>query len=58
MVSIHCVYNSQGHAFNTFPKMGDSWVPDDIFSMKPLIRNFFENTSTVQVLLRIIVLLL
>ncbi|KAK2969233.1 hypothetical protein RJ640_003467 [Escallonia rubra] len=40
--------NDAGHAFNTFPKMGDSWIPDDIFSMKPLMRNFFENTSTVQ----------
>uniref|UniRef100_A0A5B7B8W3 Cytochrome c oxidase assembly protein COX15 n=1 Tax=Davidia involucrata TaxID=16924 RepID=A0A5B7B8W3_DAVIN len=40
--------NDAGHAFNTFPKMGDTWIPDDIFSMKPLIRNFFENTSTVQ----------
>ncbi|XP_060185461.1 cytochrome c oxidase assembly protein COX15 [Lycium barbarum] len=40
--------NDAGRAFNTFPKMGDTWIPDDIFSMKPLIRNFFENTSTVQ----------
>ncbi|KAA8527112.1 hypothetical protein F0562_008659 [Nyssa sinensis] len=40
--------NDAGHAFNTFPKMGDMWIPDDIFSMKPLMRNFFENTSTVQ----------
>lgn len=41
--------NCQGHAYNTFPKMGNTWIPDDVFSMKPLIRNFFENTSTVQV---------
>ncbi|KAH0745505.1 hypothetical protein KY285_007162 [Solanum tuberosum] len=40
--------NDAGRAFNTFPKMGDTWIPDNIFSMKPLIRNFFENTSTVQ----------
>ncbi|KAI4374835.1 hypothetical protein MLD38_012782 [Melastoma candidum] len=40
--------NDAGHAFNTFPKMGDTWIPDDIFEMKPLIRNFFENTSLVQ----------
>ncbi|XP_021665729.1 cytochrome c oxidase assembly protein COX15 isoform X2 [Hevea brasiliensis] len=38
----------RGHAYNTFPKMGDTWIPEDIFEMKPLIRNFFENTSTVQ----------
>ncbi|KAG5550931.1 hypothetical protein RHGRI_009376 [Rhododendron griersonianum] len=40
--------NDAGHAFNTFPKMGDTWIPDDVLSMKPLLRNFFENTSTVQ----------
>lgn len=40
--------NDAGHAYNTFPKMGDAWIPEDIFEMKPLIRNFFENTSTVQ----------
>lgn len=45
------VLNFQGHAFNTFPKMGDTWIPDDIFEMKPLMRNFFENTSLVQVFL-------
>ncbi|KAL3838191.1 hypothetical protein ACJIZ3_022782 [Penstemon smallii] len=40
--------NDAGRAFNTFPKMGDTWIPDDILSLKPLMRNFFENTSTVQ----------
>ncbi|VVB16173.1 unnamed protein product [Arabis nemorensis] len=40
--------NDAGRAFNTFPKMGDTWIPDNIFEMKPLIRNFFENTATVQ----------
>lgn len=41
----------KGHAYNTFPKMGDNWIPEDIFEMKPLLRNFFENTSLVQVYL-------
>ncbi|KAG9448795.1 hypothetical protein H6P81_008760 [Aristolochia fimbriata] len=40
--------NDAGHAYNTFPKMGDTWIPDDVLSMEPLIRNFFENTSMVQ----------
>lgn len=40
--------NDAGHAYNTFPKMGDTWIPEDVFDMKPLIRNFFENTATVQ----------
>ncbi|MQL86907.1 hypothetical protein Taro_019440 [Colocasia esculenta] len=46
--------NDAGHAYNTFPKMGDSWIPDDIFSMEPLLRNCFENTSTVQLNHRIL----
>ncbi|KAL6541846.1 Cytochrome c oxidase assembly protein cox15 [Orobanche gracilis] len=40
--------NDAGRSFNTFPKMGDTWIPEDVFTMKPLIRNFFENTATVQ----------
>lgn len=40
--------NDAGRAYNTFPKMGDTWIPDGIISMKPIIRNFFENTATVQ----------
>ncbi|KAI3988639.1 hypothetical protein MKX01_027003 [Papaver californicum] len=40
--------NDAGHAFNTFPKMGDTWIPEDILSMEPIMRNFFENTATVQ----------
>lgn len=46
--------NDAGRAFNTFPKMGDTWIPDDIFNMEPLFRNFFENTSTVQLNHRIL----
>ncbi|KAL0322130.1 UNVERIFIED_CONTAM: Cytochrome c oxidase assembly protein COX15 [Sesamum calycinum] len=49
--------NDAGRAFNTFPKMGDTWIPEDVFSLKPLVRNFFENTSTVQVTLGISTLL-
>ncbi|EYU19803.1 hypothetical protein MIMGU_mgv1a005749mg [Erythranthe guttata] len=40
--------NDAGRAFNTFPKMGDVWIPEDVFALKPLMRNFFENTATVQ----------
>jgi heme A synthase len=39
----------QGHAYNTFPKMGDDWIPEGLMDMKPFFRNFFENTATVQV---------
>lgn len=44
------VFIKQGHAFNTFPKMGDTWIPDNVLGMRPFMRNFFENTATVQVL--------
>lgn len=37
-----------GMAYNTFPKMGDQWIPDGIFDMEPTYKNFFENTPLVQ----------
>lgn len=37
-----------GFAFNTFPKMGDAWVPPALFALDPFYRNFFENLITVQ----------
>jgi len=40
--------NDAGRAYNTFPKMGDEWVPDGILELQPVWRNFFENTATVQ----------
>lgn len=46
--------NDAGHAYNTFPMMGDTWIPDEIFDLKPLSRNFFENTALVQLNHRIL----
>ena len=40
--------NDAGRAFNTFPMMGDVWIPQEILDMQPVWRNFFENTATVQ----------
>eukprot|EP01042_Synura_sphagnicola_P005570 gene5570-7109_t len=40
--------NDAGRAFNSFPKMGDVWIPDDVLALTPTWRNIFENTSTVQ----------
>ena len=40
--------NDAGHAYNSFPKMGDHWVPPEVFEMEPLWRNVFENTALVQ----------
>jgi cytochrome c oxidase assembly protein subunit 15 len=37
-----------GHAYNTFPLMDGHWVPQVIFMLDPVWRNFFENIATVQ----------
>jgi cytochrome c oxidase assembly protein subunit 15 len=37
-----------GRIYNTFPLMGDSLVPDGLFALSPVARNFFENATTVQ----------
>ncbi len=37
-----------GLVYNSFPMMGDHWVPPEWLSMTPTIRNFFENSATVQ----------
>jgi cytochrome c oxidase assembly protein subunit 15 len=43
--------NDAGRAYNTFPLMNDKLIPvEDMFTMEPTWRNFFENTATVQVL--------
>ncbi len=37
-----------GFHYNTFPMMGDNWVPDGLFALKPWWTNFIENCTTVQ----------
>ncbi|HTJ97202.1 MAG TPA: COX15/CtaA family protein [Rhodocyclaceae bacterium] len=37
-----------GHAYNTFPLMNDSLIPDGLFAMEPWWINFFSNLTTVQ----------
>lgn len=37
-----------GLVYNSFPKMGDEWVPKEILSLVPTISNFTENPVTVQ----------
>jgi len=37
-----------GLIFNTFPKMGDNYIPQGLLKLKPNIINFFENATTVQ----------
>ncbi|EEZ97849.1 heme A synthase COX15 [Tribolium castaneum] len=37
-----------GLVYNSFPKMADKWIPDDILALMPAMSNFTENPTTVQ----------
>lgn len=37
-----------GLIYNTFPKMGDYWIPPGLMALEPGWRNFFDNLTTVQ----------
>jgi len=37
-----------GLVWNSYPKMGDNWIPEDVMRFEPKWINLFENTSTVQ----------
>ena len=37
-----------GKIYNTFPMMGEYWLPPGMLSLEPLWRNFFDNLATVQ----------
>jgi len=37
-----------GWIYNTFPKMGNDWVPEGLTALDPFLRNLTENMTTVQ----------
>lgn len=37
-----------GLTYNSYPKMADRWIPDDLFAFSPKWKNLFENPTTVQ----------
>ncbi len=37
-----------GKIYNTFPMMGDFWIPPGLMALEPFWRNFFDNMVTVQ----------
>ena len=37
-----------GKIYNTFPMMGDQWIPPGVFALDPWWRNLFDNMTTVQ----------
>ena len=44
-----------GLIYNSFPKMADKWIPEDILALSPTLKNFTENPTTVQFDHRILV---
>lgn len=46
-----------GFIYNTFPLMGDTLIPKDLFALDPLIKNFFENIVTIQFTHRVLTIL-
>lgn len=43
-----------GLFYNTFPRMGDSYLPETLFTFDPFLKNFVENPSGVQFIHRCI----
>nr|CAG4651762.1 EOG090X04TT [Triops cancriformis] len=37
-----------GLVYNSFPKMGDRWIPDDLLALTPVYKNITENPTTAQ----------
>lgn len=37
-----------GLVYNSYPLMGNRWIPDDLLAFSPTLRNFTENPTTVQ----------
>lgn len=37
-----------GLVYNSFPKMGGQWIPEDLFTMSPKLKNITENPTTTQ----------
>ncbi len=47
-----------GFIYNTFPLMGETLIPKDLFAFDPLIKNFFENAVTIQFTHRVLTILI
>lgn len=45
-----------GKIYNTFPMMGNHWIPPETMALEPFWRNFFDNMTTVQLDHRILAL--
>lgn len=45
-----------GKIYNTFPMMGDYWLPPGMLALEPVWRNLFDNMATVQFTHRVLAL--
>jgi len=45
-----------GHIFNTWPKMGESWIPEQVYMKDSFFANILENPSGIQFMHRTIAL--
>ena len=41
-----------GFIYNTFPMMGEQWIPDQLLAISPVWKNAFENPVTIQLIHR------
>lgn len=46
-----------GHIFNNWPKMGEGWIPEQVYWKDTLYQNIFENASGIQFMHRMLALL-
>ena len=37
-----------GLVYNSFPKFADRWIPEDLLTFSPMLRNITENPTCVQ----------
>jgi cytochrome c oxidase assembly protein subunit 15 len=47
-----------GFIYNTFPLMGETLLPKDLFAFDPWVKNFFENVVTIQFTHRVLTTLI
>lgn len=43
-----------GHIFNNWPKMGEGWIPEQVYMKDTLFQNLFENPSGIQFMHRML----
>ena len=55
--SLYCWFKSAVE-YNTWPKMGDQWVPESVYAMSPFWTNFTEGLAGIQFIHRTLAIVL